>query len=402
MEKILQEQGKKYDSFYLYDQQIILDSINNLKNNFRGIDFLYSVKSNPHSLVLDTIFSKGIGSDSASLNEVLISKEKGLSKEKIYFSAPGKSRKSIEKAIDISVIIADSLSEIELIDEIGKKKKISVNIGVRINPNFSFTQDIGSPSKFGIDEDNFVENINLLKSKKNIKITGIHVHVKSQELKCENLIRYYKNMFALSEKIQNLLGYDLEFINLGSGIGITYSLNDVPIDISNLAKETLKIIDKYKDRFKKTKIFIETGRYLVGKSGIYVSKVLDKKVSHGKTYIILTNTLNGFIKPSISKMVTKYEKDNPASYEPLFTCEDSFELKTLKKDISKEKVNLVGNLCTAIDVIAQDIDFPILEKDDLVIMTNAGAYSAVISPMQFSSQEKPVELFLNTKKEILL
>ncbi|MGP1411856.1 MAG: diaminopimelate decarboxylase family protein [Peptoanaerobacter stomatis] len=398
---IIIEQSKKYDSFYLYDEEAIINNINRLKNNFVGVDFLYSVKCNPHTLVLDTIFKNKIGSDAASLNEVLISKEKGVSKENIYYSAPGKNRKSIEQSIDIAVIIADSLSEIELIDEIARNKGIVVNIGVRINPDFSFTGDFGGSSKFGIDEEQFIEKVPSLKEKKNIKITGIHAHVKSQELEKNNLVNYYKRMFKLSEKIQNVLGYELDFINLGSGIGITYSPDDVEIDIESLAKETVGIIKSYKEKFKNTRIFIETGRYLVGKNGIYATKVLDKKLSRKKKYVILSNTLNGFVRPSMSKTVMKYASSSPMPYEPFFTCEDAFQFKALTDRSDIETVNLVGNLCTAIDVIAEDINLPVLEKDDVIVITNAGAYASVLTPMQFSSQEKPPELFLNTKNEVI-
>lgn len=208
-------------------------------------------------------------------------------------------------------------------------------------------------------------------------------------------------MFKLSEKIQNVLGYELDFINLGSGIGITYSPDDVEIDIESLAKETVGIIKSYKEKFKNTRIFIETGRYLVGKNGIYATKVLDKKLSRKKIYVILSNTLNGFVRPSMSKTVMKYASSSPMPYEPFFTCEDAFQFKALTDRSDIETVNLVGNLCTAIDVIAEDISLPVLEKDDVIVITNAGAYASVLTPMQFSSQEKPQELFLNTKNEVI-
>lgn len=134
----------------------------------------------------------------------------------------------------------------------------------------------------------------------------------------------------------------------------------------------------------------------MGKNGIYVTKVLDKKFSRKKKYVILSNTLNGFVRPSMSKTVMKYASSSPMPYEPFFTCEDAFQFKALTDRSDRETVNLVGNLCTAIDVIAEDISLPVLEKDDVIVITNAGAYASVLTPMQFSSQEKPPELFLNT------
>lgn len=135
---------------------------------------------------------------------------------------------------------------------------------------------------------------------------------------------------------------------------------------------------------------------------MYVTTVLDKKISYGKTYIIVKNTLNGFIRPSMARMVEKYASEIlPEPSEPLFTCKDAFEFITLKENIDMEKVTLVGNLCTATDSIVEDINLSRLECGDVIIITNAGSYAAVLSPMQFSSQEKPVELFMTKNGEVL-
>ena len=147
---------------------------------------------------------------------------------------------------------------------------------------------------------------------------------------------------------------------------------------------------------------IEVGRYAVCKSGLYVTKVMDKKTSHGTTYLILKNTLNGFIRPSLAKLVEHYAvEETPASSEPLFTARDAFQFLTLKDEAPSETVTLVGNLCTATDVIAENIPMPHLECGDTVIITNAGGYAAVLSPLQFSSQERPAELFLTQSGEVI-
>ncbi len=190
---------------------------------------------------------------------------------------------------------------------------------------------------------------------------------------------------------------------MGSGMGIQYSQLDTPLNLDklkNLIKEQLNIFQKLNPNIK---ILIEVGRYVVGKSGFYVTKVLDKKVSYGTIYLILKNTLNGFIRPSFSKLVSRYSiVDNPLSSEPLFTSKDAFEILTLKEEADiKEKVTLVGNLCTATDVIAEDIFLPYMECGDIIIITNAGSYAAVLSPMQFSLQEKPVEVFLSTDGKMI-
>ena len=118
--------------------------------------------------------------------------------------------------------------------------------------------------------------------------------------------------------------------------------------------------------------------------------------------MIAKNTLNGFIRPSMIKMVEHYTNGEAApSWEPMFTHNEAFQFATLKDDAPYEEVTIVGNLCTATDVIADDIMMPHLECGDVIIINNAGAYAAVITPMQFSLQEKPAEKFIALNGEII-
>ncbi len=387
------EAAKKYESFYLYDEKGIQESAIRLKTSFSDVEFIYSVKCNPDERVLNTIFGQGYGADAASLEEVLKSMKAGLSPDKIYYSAPGKTQFDIENAIDKCVLIADSIDEIYLIDKVAKEKNINVKIGLRINPDFTFLADKGVPSKFGVDEEKALAFIAYNRCA-NIEITGIHVHLRSQELNADVLVNYWKKMLALADKFRDALD-KLEYVNMGSGIGIRYAATDIPLNINNLG-------DLIKEQFKNfcksnpdTKVIIETGRYVVCDNGWYVTQVLDRKESYGKTFIILKNTLNGFIRPSLAQLIMSYTSDeNPNGTEPLFTSKNAFSFIPLKEGEMTEKVTLVGNLCTAADVVASDIMMPYLEKGDLIAVTNAGSYAAVLSPMQFSSQVPPVQLFV--------
>ncbi|KAH0789246.1 diaminopimelate decarboxylase [Histomonas meleagridis] len=395
LNKHILEQASKFDTFYLYNEKQILESIDRIKQNFPDIDFLYSIKCNSNPHVLSTVFSHGLEADAASKGEVLISCEVGLPKEKIYYSAPGKTISDIEQTITKSILIADSIDEILRIESIAKRMNIQVSIGIRLNPNFTFYSDRGNLSKFGIDEDQaiaFIKNTTL----QNTKINGIHVHLKSQELNPHVLSKYYTRMLLLAEEWESLTG-GLSFLNLGSGFGVPQRSNDTSLDLSILSSEINPQFKKFKEKHPNTRIIIETGRYVVCKSGYYIMKVLDRKVSMGKIFIIIKNTLNGFIRPSIAELIKKYaSEDDPAGTEPLFTASNAFQFFTLKDDKPSETVSLVGNLCTAADVVAEDILMPHLEYGDVIGITNAGAYAAVLSPMQFSSQEKPVELFLTS------
>lgn len=392
---IILKLAEDHDSFYLYDENEILNSIERLKNSFKGVYFLYSIKANPNLRILDSIFSQNIGADAASLEEVLMSHERGVSKDDLQYSAPGKSEKDIRESIEVATIIADSFHEIDLISKVAQNMNLTARIGIRINPNFTFHSDMGVSSKFGIDENQLFERLGEIKLTPNVDVIGIHVHSKSQELEESIIELYHKNVLDLAIRFQSALGRKLEFINMGSGIGIPYTQEDTPVEVEKIGRAFHDNLEDLKEKLKPIKIYIETGRYLVGKAGIYVTKVRDKKKSHDKTYIILNNTLNGFYRPSISQMVRNYTlEDFPVATEPMFTSFNSSQIGVLNNEESKEEVTLMGNLCTAADVVAYDVTLPRLEIGDIVIMNNAGSYSHVLTPLQFASMEKPKEIFL--------
>jgi diaminopimelate decarboxylase len=389
------EQGQQYDSFYLYDEKRIIENTHRLQQDFPLVDFLYSMKTNPAPAVVRCVCAQGFGVDAASLNEVKLAVSTGVPAAHILYSAPGKREADIQEALGKSTVIADSIAEIMKIQKIAQEKGIIVPIGIRINPDFTFTMDKGMPSKFGIDEEQVLSLISQWVQLPNIKIIGIHVHVKSQELQADVLAAYHKKMFQLAYTIRQALGYALTFVNMGSGLGIPYSRSDVPLDTVRLGRQTAVLIDAYRKKLAGTKIILETGRYAVGDSGYYVTKVLDRKESRGKTFIILQNTLNGFVRPSLNQLVRHYtDKEHPTMYEPFFTCTDAFPIDALTEEKETEMVTLAGNLCAATDVIATDMVLPKLKPGDLIVMNDAGSYAAVMTPMQFSSQEKPQQLFL--------
>ncbi|MEG1800783.1 MAG: diaminopimelate decarboxylase, partial [Oscillospiraceae bacterium] len=264
----------------------------------------------------------------------------------------------------------------------------------RINPNFSFYTDEGAANKFGIDQDLLFENVEKIKKLSHAEFVGIHVHSKSQELSADRLKHYYDKMFELAVMVQEKFKISLEFINFGGGLGIDFAESDTPLDIEAVGKELQRLTEEFKEKLPNTKILVETGRYTIGKAGLYATKVLDKKVSHGKTYIILANTLNGFVRPAMVTMIEHYVGKTQDAFEPMFTKSDAFQIKVLTDKTKLETVTLCGNLCAGTDVIATDITLPEINVGDILTINNAGAYSAVMTPMQFASLTPPVQLFL--------
>jgi len=394
-EQVIRAQSARFDSFYLYDEAIIQARIAGLRQSFPAAQFLYSVKANPAPALLRRIFAAGLGADAASLGEVQLAHRMGLAPDRIYYSAPAKTPADLAGALDDCVLIADSPREIELIQQLAAARGAVASIGVRLNPDFTFAGDGGAASKFGIDEGEAFALLAHWKTLANVRIVGLHVHSRSQELDAGVLGRYYERMFDLAARFAAANGAPLAFVNMGSGIGIPYAPGDRPVDTAALGARESALAAQFAARLPGTRVLIETGRHVVGESGVYVTRVLDRKQSHGRTFLLLANTLNGFARPSLARLVLHYAPDAaPAASEPLFTCADAFRIETLPADGAAETVTLTGNLCTATDVVAENIVLPHLEPGGLVVLTNAGSYAAVLSPMQFAALTPPAQLLL--------
>lgn len=383
--------AEKYESFYLYDGRTVLDSIAALGSSFEGVRFLYSAKANPHPSVLRCIFDEGFGLDAASMGEVTMGVKLGLAPEDIYYSAPGKSMNDLDAALEKCVIIADSAAELERIQYLAARHGVKAEAGVRINPNFTFDGEGVVSCKFGIDEDEALKKLAEWDKLKNLHICGIHVHSRSQELDTQRLCDYYGRMFELAVRCQKTLGRQLHFVNMGSGIGIPYAATDSAVDLKKLGAHMNKLCKEYAAELPEARIFIETGRFVSGRAGVYVTHVNDVKTSLGKKYVILANTLNGFVRPSIAQMVERASDAAPC--EPLYTGPDAFGFAPLTDETETETVTVCGNLCTGADVIAQDTELPKLKTGDVFVITNAGSYAAVLTPMQFASLTPPVQIF---------
>lgn len=390
--------AKEHHSFYLYDEARILQDVDRLKSHFGKVRFFYSVKANSAPRVVRCVLGQGLGLDAASLAEVEMGRSCGLSAEDIHYSAPGKAPEDIRGALGKATLIADSVNEVERIHAAARERGMTVEIGLRINPDFTFDSNTGAPSKFGIDEDAAYTALPHWKRLPHIRVTGLHLHLRSQELREEVIRRYHQRALRFAREFEAALGAPLRFVNLGSGLGIPYAPEDHDPDTLLLGRSIGALAE---GSFPHARVCLETGRYAVGRSGVYVTTVMDKKTSHGKTFVLLHNTMNGFIRPSLAQLAGRYAPAGPLlSVEPLVTGRDAFQFIPLTEETARETVTLAGNLCTAADVVAEDVELPVLRPGNVVVMTNAGSYAAVLSPMQFSTQPPPAQFFLTREGRV--
>lgn len=391
-EKNFKEFVRENAPCYIYKKDIIDKSCKILKEKFKNVEFLYSIKANPFMPVIKTIKENGIGSDAASSNEVLMSIEAGMEKNHIYYSAPGKTMEDLEKTWDKCIYIADSFHELDLLDELGKNHGEILEIGLRINPNYSMKDKKAHPSKFGIDEDQIFD---FKWTYKNLKLVGIHVHVQSQILDANLLSNYYINTYNLAVKFSKLPFADIKFINFGSGIGVCYDKkNEQDVNLDILAK-TIKDLYEKNEKELEAKFLIESGRFLVMDSGEYYTPIIDKKYSQGKTYLVVKNAMNGFVKAPMKEILKNaLGKECEMAFEPLYTGINQCEFEIIGDCLEKERVDIGGHLCTSIDLLARDIELKKANIGDILKITNAGAYSFSLSILHFASHDLPKEFLL--------
>ena len=372
---------------YVYDTTRICGNIQKLKTAFPQFAILYSLKANPYPPLVQFIASQNIGADAASQKEVMLARANGVSPQHIYYSGPGKTLSDLTETFGHCVLIADSFQELERINRLAKERGVEQEVGIRINPDFTMHGTPGIPSKFGIDEELCIKDA--FAAFPALRITGIHVHVQSQELDWKKIARYYENVFRLAVRVQQEIGHPLSFINFGSGIGVPYQETDAPVNLDALGKHAAELVAAYRPQISAT-LLIESGRFLVCEAGTYITEVLDIKRSRGKTYLIVDGGLNGFFRPALSA----FAGDGHASAEPLFTAKDAWRITSDATTPETEVVDIVGNLCTASDILAEQIRLPRAAAGDRITFTHAGSYACTLSPQLFGSQKKPEEVLL--------
>ena len=386
--------ARQHAPCYLYEYDVMRRQVETLRRTFPQYDLLYSIKANPFPPVVRALSGLGLGADAASAPEVLLSRRCGMAREDIFFSAAGKTDAALEAAWDEGEIIADSLGEVARIGALCEKKGQRRAIGVRMNPAFGMGGGPGVSSKFGIDEED-LPRLKALLDTLPVTVEGIHVHLKSQNLDADVLGGCYRDSWALAKRVWDALDCEMRYVNFGSGVGVAYDEGfERPMDLAVLKTYTDAIAADNAATMK-ARLMIETGRFPTAQAGTYWLRVVDKKTSRGKTYVIVENCMNGLQKPAIAAML-RHELGGaaPAPYEPLFTSDWAFPIIAHGDGGVTETVDIVGNLCCAADVLAEGFTGPRLMAGDLIEVRNAGAYACTLTAQRFSSHQPPRELLV--------
>jgi diaminopimelate decarboxylase len=362
--------------FHIYDQAAIRENAKKFYTSFSwapGFKNYFAVKALPNPHILKILKEEGMGVDCSSLAELVMSERVGFRGEEIMFTSNETPAKEYLKAFELGAIInLDDISHLEFLEEtLGKLPEL---LCFRYNPGPNRTGNalIGDPkeAKYGLTKDQLFEAYKTAKEK-GVKRLGLHTMVASNELNADYIIETARMLFDLVKELKSE-GVDIEFINMGGGIGIPYKPDQVPMDINYVSSEIKKIYNE--NLLEPLKIVFECGRVITGPYGYLVTKAIHKKNTY-KQYIGVDACMSNLMRPG---MYGAYHHETVLGKE---------------NEQASETYDVVGSLCENNDKFAIDRKLPKIEIGDYIVIHDTGAHGFAMG-FNYNGKLRSAELLL--------
>jgi len=369
---------------YVYSYNTFIGHFLKLKKAFAPVKPLicYSVKANSNLAILKALVEHGSGLDIVSGGELFRALKVGCPPQRIVYASVGKTDKEIEEAIRKGILFfnVESLPELENINRIARRLKKKTNVALRINPDVEakthkYITTGKLTNKFGIDFDTATDILRIAGELSNVTIKGLHIHIGSQITIGEPFVEAIKKVVAFI-KSNKARGVDIEYLNIGGGLGIIYS-HEVPQTAAEFASKVLPIL-----KASGLKIIMEPGRFIIGSAAILVTKVLYVKKTPLKKFVIVDAGMNDLIRPSL------YEAHH--EIVPL-----------VDEGRPSEKVDVVGPICESGDFLAKERVLPKVKEGECLAVMCAGAYGFSMSS-NYNSRRRAAEILVKGRKIALI
>ncbi|GAA4360146.1 pyridoxal-dependent decarboxylase, exosortase A system-associated [Kangiella marina] len=370
---------------YVYDKAVIKSNVDRLRHFFPDISIHYAIKANPYAPLVCYLSDLVDGLDVASGQELALALGTSTDTNNLSFAGPGKSQQEIAMAISSGITLnVESLTELQRIIELTEHTQSTADIALRLNPDFELKSSGmkmgGGSQQFGIDVEQLGAVLELLQHPR-LTLRGLHIFTGSQNLRHESIISAHNNIFALVKRLIEQYKLEIHHLNIGGGFGIPYFPGDTELDLEPIAQNLNQLRQQHIQQFGDCEIILELGRYLVGNAGIYVCQVTDTKISRGKRFLITNGGLHHHLAASgnFGQIIRK-----------------NYPLAVLNKMdvVETEAVDVVGPLCTPLDILGSNIELPAAEIGDIIGVFQSGAYGFSASPRDFLSHPHPVQLLL--------
>lgn len=375
---------------YIYDEGRIKENYRSFhlafKRGYPGTKVLYAYKANTNLTICRILRNEGAGADVVSGEELKTALYAGVKPGDIIFTGNSKTREELREAINKGVIVnIDSVDELMVVENIsaesGKNSKISFRVNPGIDPKTHPKISTGiRDSKFGIhiEKDLAFDAYKTANEIRNLKIAGVHTHIGSQITDAGVFSETAGRIMEFVYRLKNELGIELEFVDLGGGLGIPYHGENIPTP-EDMAKTVVPAIQRWNEKIKyEPQLWLEPGRYIVGNAGILLCTVQSVKKTPYKNFVNVNAGFSTLIRPAMYDAYHKVSVIGKENKEPT------------------ERYDIAGNLCESGDILARDRLLPEIEIGDIIAIHDAGAYGFCMSG-NYNSKLRPAEILVREK-----
>ena len=371
--------------FYAYSRSILEARARTLRARLpAGVHLHYAIKANPMPAVVQLLSQFTDGLDVASGREMRVALDTGVSPSLISFAGPGKSEAEISQAVAAGVVLnLESERQLDQALAAGHRLGIAPQLALRVNPSFELKgsgMKMGGGAKpFGIDEARIPALAARIEAE-GLALVGFHIYSGSQNLNGAALIEAQRLTVELGLKLAGALRSGVRWINIGGGFGVPYFPGDKPLDTS-VVLDALAPLAQTAKASADAHLVIELGRYLVAPAGVYVCRVIDRKVSEGQVFLVVDGGLHHHLAAS-GNFGQVIRKNYPVA------------IGTAMGRAQCAVQSVVGPLCTPLDLLGDRMSLPLADVGDLVVVFQSGAYGPSASPTRFLSHPEPLEVLV--------
>ena len=372
--------------FYAYDRSLLKTRVAGLRQALpKTVKLHYAMKANPMPAVVGFMAGLVDGIDVASAGELKVALDAGASPKEVSFAGPGKRNVELRQAVASRVLInVESFREVVALEAISHELGLPARVAVRVNPDFelkgSGMKMGGGPKQFGVDVEQMPELMANI-DRAGLAFEGFHLFAGSQNLRAESICEAQQKSFELALRLAQNAPSPVRFLNLGGGFGIPYFPGEQRLDLAPIGANLAQLVDRAKSELPEAEFVIELGRYLVGEAGVYVARVVDRKLSRGQVYLVTDGGLHHHLSAS-GNFGQVVRKNYPVTIGNRLASAD------------REVASVVGPLCTPLDLLADRMNLPVAQVGDLAVVFQSGAYGASASPHGFLGHPPCVEVLV--------
>ena len=361
--------------FYAYDRSLIAARIRAVRQALpQGVHLHYALKANPMPALVAFVSPLVDGMDVASAGELKLALDAGATAQSIGFSGPGKRDSELRQAVAAGVLLhVESVRELRVLADAAQALGRPARVAVRINPDFELRgagMHMGGGAKpFGVDA---AQVPALLRGmvQDGLVFEGFHIYPGSQNLRALVIAESLRRSFDLALRLASEAPAPVRYINLGGGWGIPYFPGECVLDIEPIAVMLEQVQSELVRVLPAARLVLELGRYLVGEAGVYVARVIDRKVSQGQVFLVTDGGMHHHLAAS-------------GNFGQVIRRNYPVVIGNRLQASEHETASIVGPLCTPLDLLADRVELAVAQPGDLVVVFQSGAYGATASPQAF-------------------